>query len=82
MIAEKDLELRGGGEILGTRQSGFGVFQLAEFPTHQDLLQTARQDASLILNTDPNLRSSRGQALRILLYLFEQDDALRTYQAG
>jgi ATP-dependent DNA helicase RecG len=82
MIAEKDLELRGGGEILGTRQSGFGAFRLAEFPAHQDLLQTAHQDASLILNVDPHLQSPRGQALRLLLYLFEQDDALRTYQAG
>jgi ATP-dependent DNA helicase RecG len=82
MIAEKDLELRGGGEILGTRQSGFGAFRLAEFPAHQDLLRTAHQDASLILNVDPHLQSPRGQALRLLLYLFEQDDALRTYQAG
>ena len=81
LIAEKDLELRGGGEILGTRQSGFCQFRLADMEYHKNLLFIANQDAKLILNKDPNLQSQRGQALRTLLYLFEQDDSVRTYKA-
>lgn len=82
MIAEKDLELRGGGELLGTRQSGFNEFKLAILPEHKDLLLIAHQDAKLILQQDIYLSSARGQALRILLYLFEQEHALKTYLAG
>ena len=82
VIAEKDLELRGGGEILGTRQSGFNQFRLAQMPEHQNLLITANKDAQLILQQDAELSSPRGQALRALLYLFERDDAVKTYLAG
>lgn len=82
LIAEKDLDLRGGGEILGTRQSGFSAFKLADLSIHKDLLYTARKDAELILNQDKNLTSARGQAIKNLLYLFEQDTAVKTYQAG
>ena len=81
LIAEKDLELRGGGEILGTRQSGFCAFKLADIEAHKDLLHIANQDAKMILELDPELASPRGQALRVLLYLFERDDAVRTYSA-
>ncbi len=81
-IAEKDLELRGGGEILGTRQSGFTNFKLADMQYHQDLLIKARDDAKEILAKDPKLETKRGQALRILLYLFEQNEAVKTYLAG
>ena len=81
-IAEKDLELRGGGEILGTRQSGFTQFKLADMTCHTDLLIKARDDVQQILKTDPKLESERGKALKILLYLFEQDEAVKTYLAG
>lgn len=81
LIAEEDLNLRGGGEILGTRQSGFNEFKIADMSIHKDLLHTASQDAKLILELDPNLETPRGQALKSLLYLFEQDDALKTYHA-
>lgn len=81
LIAEKDLELRGGGEILGTRQSGFSEFKIADMSVHKNLLHIANQDAKLILELDPNLSSPRGQALRTLLYLFEKDDTVRTYRS-
>ncbi len=81
-LAEKDLELRGGGEILGTRQSGFAQFKLAEMPNHQDLLIKARDDVGQILKSDPKLETERGKALKILLYLFEQNEAVKTYLAG
>lgn len=82
IIAEEDLKLRGGGEILGLRQSGFNHFRLADISEHQGLLMTAHKDASLLLTQDPTLASQRGQALRNLLYLFEQDTAIKTYNAG
>ena len=82
LIAEEDLRLRGGGEILGTRQSGFNSFHLADMSVHTNLLLTATKDAALILQQDPNLSSPRGQALRTLLYLFERDEMIRTYKAG
>ena len=81
-IAEEDLKLRGGGEVLGTRQSGFNNFKVADLSVHGDLLLTASKDAALILRQDPNLQTPRGQALRTLLYLFEQDEAIKTYNAG
>ena len=80
LIAEKDLELRGGGEILGTKQSGFTNFRIANMEYHKNLLLIANQDAKLILNKDPSLQSDRGKALRNLLYLFEKDYTIRTYR--
>jgi ATP-dependent DNA helicase RecG len=82
VIAEEDLRLRGGGEVLGTRQSGLPEFRLADLTLHSDLLGAARDDAKLILDRDPDLQSERGQALRVLLYLFERDAAVRTLRSG
>ncbi len=81
-IAEKDLELRGGGEVLGARQSGMPEFRVADVPGFEDLLAAARQDATMILDLDPKLESDRGKALRTLLYLFECDDAVRLFRAA
>jgi ATP-dependent DNA helicase RecG len=81
-IAEEDLKLRGGGEMLGTRQSGVPVFRIADLSMHGELLAAARDDAALMLARDPHLKSSRGEALRVLLYLFERDDAVRLIAAG
>jgi ATP-dependent DNA helicase RecG len=81
-IAEEDLRLRGAGELLGTRQSGFPVFRLADLAAHDDLLPVARDDARLILERDPELTGPRGQALRILLYLFERDAAVKYLRSG
>lgn len=81
-IAEEDLRLRGAGEVLGTRQSGLPDFRLADLAAHGALLATARDDARLIVERDPTLASERGQALRVLLYLFERDVAVRYASAG
>jgi ATP-dependent DNA helicase RecG len=81
-IAEKDLELRGGGEILGARQSGAPGFRVAEVPGFESLLAAARDDAALLLSSDPGLTSPRSQALRTLLYLFECDEAVRLFRAA
>ena len=81
-IAEEDLRLRGAGEMLGTRQSGLPLFRMADLSTDGDLLQAARDDAQLVLNKDPKLMGPRGAALRVLLYLFERDEAIRLLSAG
>lgn len=82
LIAEEDLKLRGGGEILGTRQSGTPGFRIARVEDHADLMEVARDDARLILETDPDLKTRRGTALRCLLYLFSRDEAIRLLRAG
>lgn len=82
LIAEEDLKLRGGGEVLGTKQSGLPGFRLARLDLHAELLETARDDARLILARDPELTSPRGEALRLLLHLFEQERGLALFSAG
>jgi ATP-dependent DNA helicase RecG len=81
-IAEEDLRLRGAGELLGTRQSGLPAFRIADIETQKDLLAAAYDDARMILERDPELESERGKALRVLLYLFERDEAIRYLRSG
>ena len=81
-IAEEDLRLRGAGEVLGTKQSGLPEFRLADIAVHEDLLMAARDDARLILERDGGLDSARGDALRVLLYLFERETAVRYLGSG
>ncbi|MCY6380787.1 ATP-dependent DNA helicase RecG [Hoeflea prorocentri] len=81
-IAEEDLKLRGEGELLGTRQSGVPGFQLVDLEAHRDLLEIARNDARYILETDADLSSKRGHALRLLLYIWRRDEAIRLLRAG
>ncbi len=81
-IAEEDLKLRGEGELLGTRQSGVPGFRLVDLEAHGDLLETARNDARYILETDQELTSDRGLALRLLLYIWRRDEAIRLLRAG
>jgi ATP-dependent DNA helicase RecG len=82
VIAEEDLRLRGAGELLGRRQSGLPEFKIADLAVHADLLAAARDDARLIVARDPELRGERGEALRVLLYLFERDEAVRLLRTG
>jgi len=82
LIAEEDLKLRGTGELLGTRQSGFAHFHIADLDVHSDLLAAARDDATMIIAKDARLESERGQALRVLLYLFERNEAIKLLHAG
>jgi ATP-dependent DNA helicase RecG len=81
-IAEEDLRLRGEGEVLGTRQSGAPGFRLARLDADGDLLEAARDDARLVIERDAELEGERGKALRLLLYLFERDAAVRLLRAG
>ena len=57
-------------------------FHFADLAVHGELLAAARDDARLILQRDPLLKSPRGEALRAALYLFERDEAVRCLRAG
>jgi ATP-dependent DNA helicase RecG len=81
-IAEEDLALRGGGELLGTRQSGEAVFQIANLDQVQRLLPIAHGDARLLMERDGGLTSPRGEAARLLLYLFERDWGVQLLRGG
>jgi ATP-dependent DNA helicase RecG len=82
VIADEDFRLRGGGDFLGTKQSGLPGYLLADPEKHDELLPMARQDAVLLLQRDPKLESERGRAIKVLLNLFEQRDAIATLRAG
>ena len=82
VIAEKDLELRGGGDALGLRQSGLPDYVFADPFIHRDLIATAGDDARLIVNRDPAMTSERGKALNILSELFDWRAGLALRDAG
>lgn len=70
LIAEKDLELRGPGDIEGTRQSGALNFKLASIVQDKELLDVAAQAVRKLLETDPDLNSAEN--LRVKQYLQAQ----------
>jgi len=82
LIADEDFRLRGGGDLMGTRQSGDPGFRLAHPVEHEDLLHMANRDAALLLHRDPTLTSERGRAVRVLLRLFERSVAMKTLVSG
>ena len=81
-LAEEDLRLRGGGELLGTRQSGDTPFRVADLDQIARLLPLAHDDARLLMERDGGLSSERGAAARILLYLFERDWGVQLLRGG
>ncbi|MGA2045309.1 MAG: ATP-dependent DNA helicase RecG [Roseiarcus sp.] len=81
-IAEADLRLRGEGEVLGARQAGAPGFRLARLEVHGQLLTLARDEAQAALARAPRLAGEENRGLRVLLYLFERDEAVRLLEAG
>jgi ATP-dependent DNA helicase RecG len=81
-IAEKDLELRGQGDVLGTRQSGMPGYRLAVPDVHRHLLDYAHDEAKDLLKRNPGLAGPEGEAARTLLYLFRKDLAIPLIRAG
>ncbi|MEO5939211.1 MAG: ATP-dependent DNA helicase RecG [Sphingomonas sp.] len=81
-IAERDLELRKAGEMLGTRQSGDQGYRLANPEHFAALQQTAHDDARLLIDRDGGLDGPRGQAARTALYLFERDAGVQLLRSG
>ncbi len=68
-IAEKDLELRGPGDIEGTRQSGVLNFKLASLLNDKELLENAKIEAESLLNRDEDLNSVGNLALKNFLVM-------------
>ncbi len=81
-LAEEDLQLRGGGELLGTRQSGDTPFRIASLEQITKLLPLAHDDARLLIERDGGLTGPRGEAARLLLYLFERDWGVQLLRGG
>lgn len=81
-LAEEDLRLRGGGELLGTRQSGDTPFRVASLEQITELLPIAHDDARLLIERDGGLTAPRGEAARLLLYLFERDYGVQLLRGG
>lgn len=80
-IAEEDSRLRGAGDLAGLRQSGLPSFAFADLAVHQTLLKLAQREAEDILYNDPHLQSTRGQAIKILLHLYNKQECLRLLSA-
>ncbi|MEM7733160.1 MAG: ATP-dependent DNA helicase RecG [Pseudomonadota bacterium] len=81
-IAEVDLEMRGAGDLIGTAQSGVPRFRVADLERQTALMAVAQTDARKLLMDDAGLVSERGQAARVLLWLMEQDQAIRLIDVG
>jgi ATP-dependent DNA helicase RecG len=71
VIAQRDLDLRGGGDLLGARQSGLPAYRFADPLAQRDLVEAAAKDAQLVLARDPQLTGERAQALAMLRELFD-----------
>lgn len=82
VIAEKDLELRGGGELLGLKQSGDADYRVATPEQLVRLLPVAHDDARLFVERDGGVEGARGEAVRLCLYLFERDAAVPLLRSG
>ncbi len=81
-IAEEDLRLRGEGDVLGARQAGAPGFRFARLDIHAGLLARARHDAEAAIARSDRLADEGGRSLRLLLYLFERDEAAKLVEAG
>jgi ATP-dependent DNA helicase RecG len=81
-IAEEDLKMRGSGELLGTKQSGFPEFRIADLNFDSDLLKIAHKNAEIILHRDPKLETALGKKYQELLQLFSYDECLKMIDGG
>ena len=81
-IAEEDLAMRGAGDLIGTAQSGLPRFRVADLERQAALMAVAQGDARRLLAEDPALESDRGRAARLLLWLLDQDRAIRLLSVG
>ncbi|MGC9368866.1 MAG: ATP-dependent DNA helicase RecG [Paracoccaceae bacterium] len=81
-IAEEDLAMRGAGDLIGTAQSGLPRFRIADLERQSALMAVAQSDARLLLQEDPGLQGARGRAARVLLWLMEEDKAIRLISVG
>ena len=66
-ISEEDLKIRGPGEVLGVKQSGFLKFKAADIVNDANILYSARKDAENILNRDPGFLSPENRVIARVL---------------
>lgn len=78
-LAEKDLQIRGPGDIAGVRQSGLPEFRLANLLRDRELLREARRQARDLISADPELRTGEYHLLRLALERFNQDGSSYYY---
>ena len=81
-ISEADLSMRGAGDLIGVAQSGLPRFRVADLERQAGLMAVAQSDARALLATDPDLSGPRGRAARLLLWLLDQDRAIRLISVG
>lgn len=81
-ISEEDLAMRGAGDLIGTAQSGLPRFRVADMERQAGLMAIAQTDARRLLADDPALETPRGRAVRALLWLLDQDRAIRLLSVG
>lgn len=81
-IAEEDWRLRGSGDPLGLKQSGLPAYRLVDIEAHADLIALANDAARMAVTRDPDFKDEQAEALRVLLYLFEQDQGVRLMRSG
>ena len=81
-ISEEDLAMRGAGDVIGTAQSGIPRFRIADLERQSAQMAVAQTDARALLHEDPKLETARGKAARTLLWLMEQDKAIRLISVG
>jgi ATP-dependent DNA helicase RecG len=81
-ISEEDLSMRGAGDLIGTAQSGLPKFRVADMERQAGLMAIAQSDARRLLADDPDLTSARGRAARLLLWLLDQDRAIKLLSVG
>ena len=67
---------------MGTRQSGSPGFKLADLAVHGELLPIARDAAQALVAAHPELTGPQGEAVKVLLHLFEREEAIRLIEAG
>ncbi len=79
-LAEKDLELRGPGEVLGTKQSGEIHTKIADLYHHKDLIPLARELAEKTLSS--KISAKEKEAMNLLLKIFNRDGAEKLLSAG
>jgi ATP-dependent DNA helicase RecG len=83
VLAEKDLEIRGEGQLFGTKQSGLPDLKLVRLIRDRELISTTRAAARLLLGGDPELDRAEHLALRAeVLHRFEGLDMLDALTTG
>ena len=81
VIAEKDLLLRGAGDLLGIKQSGVPPFIVADFSEYSEIHMEAQTLAKKVIETNPFLEGVQGEGFRTLMRIL-RDDSLTYLLSG